>query len=400
MTVSSTFGVSAVSFDGLTFLTFFGKSEGTKNGLPLRVVDNFVLLSSLNFGMQNQNYLLGNNGNNSVQPSQHIIITSPNNTTSSPGGRPHENNNQPRVLSLSPSVLVSAPISPQQQLTKIIIPNGPNSPLQPVQQNAFQQYMSMDNQQPQTYLSANAFNSNPRLSPSYQQLSPNQNSWSGYNESTSPTPSNQSSSQKKRKRNGSNAGSNQSNNATASESDYVEIRDDLLKKINDSDDENVYSLRLYNESTKQYTVLMSTVHKPVKQLCSSKKRKKLNQILAPVLAKFGVDADTLIQIKEVRSLIKNTKKGSSPYPPNDNDSGEEEEEESQPQQTRLAPPQQQQQSMMGILQDLGNLPNDLQNDKDLIYYPNEADFVLPGNFLTPNISLDPNIKYENNNDLQ
>ncbi|KAF0977282.1 hypothetical protein FDP41_003935 [Naegleria fowleri] len=380
--------------------------------------NQLVQIAPGTFGMQSintPNYIINNNGANPVHSPQHIIITSPNNTSSSPGGRPLDNNaaNQTRAMTrLSPSLLVSGPVSPgqQQQFTKIIIPNAPpTSPHQQPQQGMFQQFLPIDQHQQQNFLSTSSFTTNTsRLSPSYQQaLSPNQASWSGYDSSPGLSPGNQSNSaaQKKRKRNSSNAGSSQPSGSSTvpSEGDYVEIRDDLLKKINDENDDNVYSLRLYNETTKQYTVLMSTVHKPVKQLCSSKKRKKLNQILAPVLAKFGVDAETLVQIKEVRSLIKNNKKPSSFNNTNDNDSEDSDEQRTQndvpihhhqQQQQMLSQIVQPQQTMMGMLNDLGatDIPQ-LPSEKDFTY--EVPDFnITQHNFL--NSLSDPQQQQPNN----
>ncbi|KAG2387438.1 hypothetical protein C9374_001770 [Naegleria lovaniensis] len=378
--------------------------------------NQLVQIAPGTFGMQpmnTPNYIINNhNGSNPVQSPQHIIITSPNNTSSSPGSRPLDNNaaNQARAMTrLSPSLLVSAPVSPgqQQQFTKIIIPNAPTSPHQQQPQGIFQQFLPMEQQQ--NFLTTSSFTTNTaRLSPSYQQaLSPNQASWSGYDSSPGLSPGGQSNqnsaAQKKRKRNTSNAGSSQPSGSNApSEGDYVEIRDDLLKKINDENDDNVYSLRLYNETTKQYTVLMSTVHKPVKQLCSSKKRKKLNQILAPVLAKFGVDAETLVQIKEVRSLIKNNKKPSSFANTNDNDSEDSDDQQAhnipihhQQQQQMLSQIVQPQQTMMGMLNDLGptDIPQ-LPSDKDFPY--DVPDFNLQHNFL--NTLSDPQQQQPPNNE--
>ncbi|KAL0480197.1 hypothetical protein AKO1_007233 [Acrasis kona] len=56
---------------------------------------------------------------------------------------------------------------------------------------------------------------------------------------------------------------------------------------------------------------MTTQHKPISELCSSKKRKKLNQILAPALMKFGVGAEQLLSINDVRKILKTKSKNGS-----------------------------------------------------------------------------------------
>ncbi|EFC38505.1 predicted protein [Naegleria gruberi] len=371
-----------------------------QNNYPTSPKQQLVQIAPGTFGMQpmgSQNVGYPFNTNPNQQSQQQIIITNTNNRSTSPGGRvldPNQAHQTRGMNAISPSLLVSAPISPNQQqnqqpqqYTKIIIPNNPNSPLQPQQQgNIFQPYIEP---QPQTsYLSASSFSNN--VSPSYsQQLSPNQQGWQSFQDgSPSLSPGGTSStqnSQKKRKRGGSNAGSNQG--ASASESDFVEIRDDLIKKLSEENDEGVYSLRLYNETTRQYTVLMSTIHKPVKQLCSSKKRKKLNQILAPVLSKFGVDAETLIQIKEVRALIKSNRKPSSyANANNDNDSDSSEDRNNQPAVSQVNPSQITG-SMMGILNEIPII-NEPTNDYNNYYRQKESedetqlDFgIMQGSFL-------------------
>jgi hypothetical protein len=86
----------------------------------------------------------------------------------------------------------------------------------------------------------------------------------------------------------------------------VEIRDEHAAKhfLHGNNSGDSFSLRLYNETRNEYVVLLTTHHKPVSELCSSKKRKKLNQILAPALGKFGVGAEQLLSINDVRKVLK------------------------------------------------------------------------------------------------
>jgi hypothetical protein len=85
----------------------------------------------------------------------------------------------------------------------------------------------------------------------------------------------------------------------------VEVRDDhSIKQFLQDTSDDIYSLRLYNETRNEYVVLLTTQHKPVSELCSSKKRKKLNQIVAPALGKFGIGADQLLNINDVRKVLK------------------------------------------------------------------------------------------------
>jgi hypothetical protein len=92
----------------------------------------------------------------------------------------------------------------------------------------------------------------------------------------------------------------------------TEIREVASKQyINTDGGGDVYSLRLYNETRNEFVVLLSTLNKPVSMLCSSKKRKKLNQIIAPALAKFGVGAEELSNINDVRKMIKPRSSGTT-----------------------------------------------------------------------------------------